>query len=514
MGAGGYVWTQITSGPAEQGVNDLAWDGSGLYVAISQGNVWRYSPGAGTWEDTGGGLNSSHLLWAENRLFASTANGVLCYDPTVRKWGDTRGPENTYYVSALCWDGSWLYAGTSGRGIWRYNLSTGNWEDTGGGFYGLYVPALAWDGTGIYAVALYYMGKPTWSTVSWICRYDCATGLWMYVGGADKLQETYSLCWDGSNLYFGHWWGVGCYTPSTGIWNNQISASGVFQGRLLMWNGSSLYVRAYDGVWCYNPATATWSNLTASLGNKSPYSLAWDGNGLYATLYDGQKYTRLLYQCRYTGAPTLSTLSPANGPIGAEVTINGDGFGSSRGNSYVSFGSTRVVDYTSWSTTRITCKVPNMALGDVQVTVTTADGTSNGLPFTVRLPRVEVASINPTSGTDIDASLAAAIMGNDFLSGATVRLENAAKKAINATNVKVVSSGQITCTFDLTGAPLGKYDVVVSNPGGGEARLPGGFAVTNICGQGAGVTLIPLGLMLGLLSLAGSAKRRRRQRGG
>ena len=68
---------------------------------------------------------------------------------------------------------------------------------------------------------------------------------------------------------------------------------------------------------------------------------------------------------------------------GAFVTVYGRGFGSSRGDSRVTVGSGEVAAYRVWSDTRITFQLGAAArTGDI--VVTTARGTSNPLPFTVR----------------------------------------------------------------------------------------------------------------------------------
>lgn len=80
---------------------------------------------------------------------------------------------------------------------------------------------------------------------------------------------------------------------------------------------------------------------------------------------------------------------------------------------------------------------------------------------------------------------------------------------VNATNI-VVSNTKITCTFVLP-STLGKYDVVVKNLDGHEGMLAKGFSVTNSCGQGAGASISLLAGALGLLSMAGLGRRRRRR---
>ena len=68
-------------------------------------------------------------------------------------------------------------------------------------------------------------------------------------------------------------------------------------------------------------------------------------------------------------------------------------------------------------------------------------------------------------------------MGTNFLAGATVALRKAGQADIGGTSVVVSSATKITCTFDLTGAISGAWDVVVTNTDGQSGTLPGGFAV-------------------------------------
>ena len=93
--------------------------------------------------------------------------------------------------------------------------------------------------------------------------------------------------------------------------------------------------------------------------------------------------------------PSIDSLDTTVGPVGTPVTISGAAFGSPRGTSSVWFGSVPVTEYGSWSDTTIVCSVPMGASGNVQVTVTTAGGTSNGQGFTVT-PHVD--GLSPTSG--------------------------------------------------------------------------------------------------------------------
>jgi photosystem II stability/assembly factor-like uncharacterized protein len=122
-----------------------------------------------------------------------------------------------------------------------------------------------------------------------------------------------------------------------------------------------------------------------------------------------------------------------------------------------------------------------------------------------------ITSITPTYGVENTIVDVTNLTGTGFQADAIVRIEKTGT-TIDATDVTVVSSTKITCKLNLTGAPLGKYDVVVRNTDAQEAKLTQGFSVTNICGGGAAISLSVFGIMMGLLSLAGSTGLRRRLR--
>ena len=121
-----------------------------------------------------------------------------------------------------------------------------------------------------------------------------------------------------------------------------------------------------------------------------------------------------------------------------------------------------------------------------------------------------VTSIEPSQGSQLSIWFSITdLAGTGFEAGAEVRLEKGSI-VLEAYDVNVVSDTRITCTVGLFGVETGAYDVVVVNPDGQEARLEGGFTVASQCGQGAGASLMIFGLMMGLLSLAGTGILRKR----
>ncbi|MBU1669983.1 MAG: IPT/TIG domain-containing protein [Actinobacteria bacterium] len=93
---------------------------------------------------------------------------------------------------------------------------------------------------------------------------------------------------------------------------------------------------------------------------------------------------------QFTVTPGIDEIDPTSGYRGEVVTIDGSGFGDTRGTSSVKFGSQACgsTDYVSWSSGRVRAKVPAGATTG-QVKVTTSGGMSNGVNFTVlEVPRI------------------------------------------------------------------------------------------------------------------------------
>jgi len=96
-----------------------------------------------------------------------------------------------------------------------------------------------------------------------------------------------------------------------------------------------------------------------------------------------------------TAPPTITSLSPTSGAVGASVTITGTNFGATQSTNTVKFNGTAATSITSWSNASIMAVVPTGA-STGNVVVTTIGGWSNGVAFTVLpTPSLSVA----TSGT-------------------------------------------------------------------------------------------------------------------
>lgn len=166
--------------------------------------------------------------------------------------------------------------------------------------------------------------------------------------------------------------------------------------------------------------------------------------------------------------PTLTSIAPPQGEIGDTVTLTGNAFGGSQGSSFVAFGPAMVTSPVSWSDTSITLKVPDGTWGTVPVTVTTAGGVSNTVPFGI-VPTM--GGVQPDGGT---VGSAVTVSGNGFgpqQEGSVVAFGDTV-----ATEYASWSDEQVVCNVPLGAA--GIEQVTLTTSGGTSAGAPFGVIPT------------------------------------
>src|SRR5579859_6494933 len=163
--------------------------------------------------------------------------------------------------------------------------------------------------------------------------------------------------------------------------------------------------------------------------------------------------------------PSITSLNPTSGLVGATVTITGVNFGATQGTSTVRFNGTGTTA-TSWTATSIVVPVPTGATtGNVVVTV--GGVASNGVNFTVTAPGPGITSLNPTSGL---VGTAVTITGANF--GAT---QGTSTVKFNGTSATPTSWSATSIIVPVpTGATSGNVVVTV----GGTASNGVSFTVT------------------------------------
>lgn len=162
----------------------------------------------------------------------------------------------------------------------------------------------------------------------------------------------------------------------------------------------------------------------------------------------------------YLPVPTVTSLSPSQGPQsgGTVVTITGTGF---TGGASVKFGTAVATGVTVNSDTSITATSP-AGTGTVDVTVITPGGTSalNASDQFTYLAAPTVTNVNPNQGP-ASGGTTVTITGTGFTGATSVKFG-----AISATGVIVNSPTSITATSP---AGTGMVHVTVTAPGGTSA---------------------------------------------
>lgn len=165
--------------------------------------------------------------------------------------------------------------------------------------------------------------------------------------------------------------------------------------------------------------------------------------------------------------PTLSAITPNTGSQGASVPVTLTGTGFLAGATVnVSGTGVTVSNVSVASATQITASFAVAAaapLGPMNVSVTTSNGTSGTVPFTVVAPGPTLTSISPSNGSQ-GLSVPVTLTGTNFLSGATISITN---PGVTVTNLNVASATQIAATFVIAAnAAPGAANVTVSDSAG------------------------------------------------
>ncbi|MEK7195538.1 MAG: type II secretion system protein, partial [Patescibacteria group bacterium] len=105
--------------------------------------------------------------------------------------------------------------------------------------------------------------------------------------------------------------------------------------------------------------------------------------------------------------------------------------------------------------------------GNCNVTVNSSPG-----------PAPTITSINPSSGTNNGVVSISSVSGNNFQSGAAVKLTKTGQSDILGSGFAFANSTTINGgSFNLTGAATGTWNVIVTNPDSQSGTLANGFAV-------------------------------------
>ncbi len=175
-----------------------------------------------------------------------------------------------------------------------------------------------------------------------------------------------------------------------------------------------------------------------------------------------------------SGIIKINDLSGANFRAGASVMLSND---------QMEIGASQV-ELISNNKLKCQFNLSNAEIGTYNVKVVNDDGKAGVLPnaFVVQGPpppkvvRPEITAITPDRGFN-NGYVLTTITGANFESKAAVKLVGPGPVELPGLNVKLESSSQIVCFFDIKDQPVGKYHVEVTNPSGQKAILSNAFTV-------------------------------------
>jgi len=199
---------------------------------------------------------------------------------------------------------------------------------------------------------------------------------------------------------------------------------------------------------------------------------------------DGQAFTLPAVFTVRNPAPVITSIDPTEGltsESGRGITLTGTGFKDGASVVLMKGGVNLTAAVITVDPTEVTCTVNLTGAdpGDWSVVLTNPDTqwAVSPVPFTVSHPAPEMSTINPDHGVTGE-TVPATITGNWFQQGATVNLTDGVT-SIPGT-VATIAVMQITCTFDLTGADAGVWDLEVTNPDGKSDVLADAFTVNDL----------------------------------
>jgi uncharacterized protein YciI len=167
----------------------------------------------------------------------------------------------------------------------------------------------------------------------------------------------------------------------------------------------------------------------------------------------------------YVAPPSVTSVSPGNGPTagGTSITITGTGFASG---ATVTVGAAAATNVVVVSATQITATTPAGSAGAVTVTVASGGQSGNLGSGFAYVATPTVTGVSPNTGSNAGGT-SVTITGTNFLAGAAVTFGGAA-----ATSVVVVNSTQITAKTPAGSTGSAAVTVTVSGQSG---SLAGGF---------------------------------------
>ena len=211
-------------------------------------------------------------------------------------------------------------------------------------------------------------------------------------------------------------------------------------------DASAPLIGRYEGT--VGPGTVTATNAAGQLTLRFTSDASDVRPGFAATI-----------SCLSPPAPTLTSLSPASGPVGTSVTLTGTNFTGATG---VRFNGTAATVFGVASATTATATVPTGTTSG-NVTITTPGGISNGVAFTVCAVTALARNVSVALDAGGNATVAAAQVNNGSSSTCGAVTLSVSPSAFTCANVGA-NAVTLTVTDGFGGSSTATATVTVSVP--------------------------------------------------
>ncbi|MBY0434179.1 MAG: IPT/TIG domain-containing protein [Cyclobacteriaceae bacterium] len=396
----GYFQTTIDFDPGAATFNITAGEFRDIFISKldSDGNfVWAKAMlGAGTYgacDDKG----RSIALDASGNVYTSGfLRGTADFDPGAGTFNLTPASGGGFFISKLDNNGNFIWAKTFGG-------AASGVADVGD--MALDASANIYMTGGVYGTSDFDPGAGTFNLASagssdiFISKLDMnGDFVWARLFGAGSGDYATTLDTDGAgNIYTaGNFNGTIDFDPGAGTFN--------------LAGGFDYFLQKLDTdgnfVWAYSMNSGFEMSIKVQLPNlyitgqmQAGVSADLDPGPCTQNSNPGAVFTKKLRLGTAIPAPTISSFTPAVGPIGSTVTITGTNFSATPSENVVRFFNNRTATVTASTTTSITATVPaSTVTGVISVTTNCLTATS-ATNFTIgATPPPTITSFTPASG--------------------------------------------------------------------------------------------------------------------
>ncbi len=300
-------------------------------------------------------------------------------------------------------------------------------------------------------------------TVSWTVSDHstvAASGSW-----TDAVYISTSATWDITAKLLGRATFSGSLDPD-GSYTLSLTSTipGLAPGNYHVIVRTNIFNSVYEGADAANNTTASAATIAVGV------DVLTIGAPLNTTLLPGQER---LYQVQVPEGQTLRvTLTADNAQSVNTLYIR-----------YNAAPTTALYDatYSGALAASLTALVPSTRPGTYYVLVQGFSGPSTGANITLLAEQLPLVITNvDTAVGGAGAYVTTTITGAQFSASATVQLNRPGIAEFTPVSYQVIDSTKIIAVFDLTGAPLGSYDLIVTNPDGAQAITPYDFLVQQV----------------------------------